>query len=71
MCLNNIMQLKLMCIMSVGSHGYQAYKYIPYGRVSEVMPYLVRRANENRAIMDTAKDERKVVRRELFRRIFI
>ena len=58
-----------MWFVSVGSYGYQAYKYIPYGRVPEVMPYLVRRANENRGIMDTAKDERKIVRRELIRRI--
>lgn len=59
-----------MLPVHVGAAGYQAYKYIPYGPVAEVLPYLVRRANENRAIMNTAKDEREIVKNELLRRLF-
>jgi Proline dehydrogenase len=29
---------------NLGQNGFRAYKYVPYGQVAEVMPYLVRRA---------------------------
>ena len=55
----------------VGLSGYQAYKYVPYGPVSEVLPYLVRRAHENSSLMHSASalEERKLVKQELWRRI--
>lgn len=28
----------------LGSAHYKAYKYVPWGRIDEVMPYLIRRA---------------------------
>eukprot|EP01083_Nonionella_stella_P041288 111958_1 len=32
---------------TLGNHGYNAFKYLPYGKVQEVVPYLLRRAQEN------------------------
>jgi hypothetical protein len=34
----------------------RAYKYVPYGRVNQVMPYLLRRAAENQDIMKVWRD---------------
>ena len=55
---------------SLGSANYKAYKYVPYGRVQEVMPYLVRRAQENSGMLGGARLELSMVRSELSRRLF-
>ena len=56
---------------SLGNGGYKAYKYVPYGKVSEVMPYLIRRAQENSGLMSNSKNELKMVTTEIRRRLFI
>lgn len=48
--------------------GYNVAKYLPYGPVEAVMPYLLRRANENTAIAGQSSREFLLVRRELRRR---
>ena len=47
----------------------QAYKYVPFGPVDEVMPYLIRRAQENSDLMGGVGHEMAMLRRELTRRL--
>eukprot|EP00808_Paulinella_micropora_P028165 g48725.t1 len=54
----------------LGAHGYKAYKYVPYGPLHSVMPYLIRRAIENSNIMGGATRERKLMMGEIRRRMF-
>ncbi|HUX85061.1 MAG TPA: proline dehydrogenase family protein [Chitinophagaceae bacterium] len=48
--------------------GYRVSKYLPYGPVREVMPYLIRRAEENRAIGGQMSRELSLIRTEIRRR---
>lgn len=54
----------------LGHQNYKAYKYVPYGAVKEVMPYLVRRAQENSGMLGGAVTEMNMLRDEIKRRIF-
>ena len=56
---------------SLGNELYRAYKYVPYGKVEEVMPYLVRRAQENADMMNTTQHEAKLISKEILRRLNI
>src|SRR5690606_39063534 len=48
--------------------GYNVAKYLPYGPVKDVIPYLMRRAEENTSISGQSGRELKLLRRELKRR---
>ncbi|XP_015273732.1 PREDICTED: probable proline dehydrogenase 2 [Gekko japonicus] len=65
-------QLLGMCdhiSLPLGHAGYAVYKSIPYGSVEEVIPYLIRRAHENRSVLQGIREERDLLRSELWRRI--
>lgn len=48
--------------------GYNVAKYVPYGPVESVMPYLLRRANENTAIAGQSSRELTLISKEIDRR---
>ena len=48
--------------------GYNVAKYVPYGPVETVMPYLFRRADENKSIAGQSSREFNLVNDELKRR---
>jgi proline dehydrogenase len=48
--------------------GFHASKYVPYGPVRAVLPYLFRRAEENSSIQGQVGRELQLIERELSRR---
>jgi proline dehydrogenase len=48
--------------------GYRVAKYVPYGPVRSVMPYLLRRASENTSVAGQSSRELIMIRKELKRR---
>lgn len=53
---------------NLANAGYNVVKYVPYGPLKELMPYLFRRAEENTAIAGQSSREFKLLRTELARR---
>lgn len=48
--------------------GYNVAKYVPYGPVEAVIPYLLRRAEENTAIAGQSSREYNLIKKEMRRR---
>jgi proline dehydrogenase len=48
--------------------GFRVAKYVPYGPVKSVMPYLLRRAEENTSVAGQSSRELTLIRKELKRR---
>mgnify|MGYP006275419103 FL=1 len=53
---------------NLAHHGYRVAKYLPYGPVKNVMPYLIRRAEENTAVAGQTNRELSLIKKELKRR---
>ena len=53
---------------NLAKKGYNVAKYIPYGPVRKVLPYLIRRAEENSSVMGQTDRELKLIKEELKRR---
>ncbi|MEJ7647148.1 MAG: proline dehydrogenase family protein [Chryseolinea sp.] len=53
---------------NLASEGYRVAKYVPYGPVRSVMPYLLRRAAENTSVAGQSSRELVLIRKELNRR---
>lgn len=53
---------------NLANGGYNVVKYVPYGPVEKVMPYLSRRAEENTSVAGQSSREFDLVKREIARR---
>lgn len=49
--------------------GFQVSKYLPFGPVDQVIPYLLRRAEENRGLLSASTHDRELIRQEIRRRL--
>ena len=53
---------------NMASEGYNVAKYVPFGPVKDVMPYLIRRAEENTSVAGQTNRELELLKREKKRR---
>jgi proline dehydrogenase len=53
---------------NLAASGYNVAKYVPFGPIREVMPYLLRRADENTSVAGQTGRELSLIMRELKRR---
>lgn len=53
---------------NLAAHGYNVSKYLPYGPVRDVMPYLIRRAEENTSVSGQTSRELSLLKTERKRR---
>lgn len=53
---------------NLSKHGFNVAKYVPYGPISEVMPYLLRRADENTSVAGQTGRELSLIIKERKRR---
>jgi proline dehydrogenase len=53
---------------NLANAGFNVVKYVPYGKIETVMPYLFRRAEENTSIAGQSSRELELITKELKRR---
>jgi len=53
---------------NLAEHGYNVAKYLPFGPVKDVMPYLIRRAEENTSVTGQTNRELNLIKMEKQRR---
>ena len=53
---------------NLAEHGYNVAKYLPFGPVKDVMPYLIRRAEENTSVAGQTNRELNLIKMEKQRR---
>ncbi len=53
---------------NISRAGYNVAKYVPYGPIDDVIPYLIRRAKENTAVTGDMSRELKFISEEIKRR---
>lgn len=71
---SQVMFAQLMGMQEATSYAltknqFPTFKYMPYGKIHEVLPYLIRRAQENSSLMGSAKLDRELLWYEISCRI--
>jgi proline dehydrogenase len=67
-CMSQLYGMSDNLSFNLAKAGYNVAKYLPYGKVRNVLPYLVRRAEENSAIAGQTTRELIMIKQELKRR---
>lgn len=67
-CFSQLLGMSDNLTFNLATHGFRVVKYVPYGPVRELTPYLIRRAQENSAISGQTLRELELISRELQRR---
>ena len=67
-CFAQLLGMSNHISFNLAAKGYRTAKYVPYGPVKAVIPYLMRRANENTAIAGQSSREVELLRKEVKRR---
>ncbi|KAM7506908.1 hypothetical protein LguiA_017361 [Lonicera macranthoides] len=49
--------------------GFEVSKYLPFGPIEQILPYLLRRAEENKGMLSSSTHDRKLMWKELQRRL--
>lgn len=52
-------------MLFLAAEGFVVYNSVPYGSIFDVLPYLSRRATENRAVLKGTRRERTLLTREI------
>lgn len=53
---------------NLARYGYEVSKYLPYGEIEKAIPYLIRRANENKSVNGQVTRELQLLNTEIERR---
>ena len=53
---------------TLAKNGYNSVKYLPYGPVKDVIPFLIRRAEENTSVSGQTNRELELIKSEVKRR---
>jgi proline dehydrogenase len=67
-CFSQLLGMSDNISYNLAKAGYRVAKYVPYGPVREVMPYLIRRANENTSARGQSGRELSLIMQERRRR---
>jgi proline dehydrogenase len=53
---------------NLAKNGFNVIKYLPFGPIKKVIPYLIRRAEENTSVKGQTSRELELIKTELKRR---
>ena len=67
-CFSQLLGMSDHISFNLSNAGYNVAKYVPYGPVKEVLPYLIRRAQENTSVKGQTGRELSLILKERERR---